>query len=255
MPDVTTPGAADFDEWYSSMAASPRRDEIVQRVLGLPPELHSTSLLGWAAIAEVTAALDLQTDRILLDLACGRGGYGLEIARRTGALLIGVDFSKVAIEQAKRQAEAFGLAHRAEFRVGELTATGLDDASVDAIVCVDAIQFAEPVVAGLAECRRVLAPGGRLVLTSWETSGDDESLPQRLRDLDLSSDLAAAGFVSIWVAYKPGWGAVERELWQEAIALDAGDDAALQQMQDEAKQTMTYFAALRRAFAIAEAPA
>jgi SAM-dependent methyltransferase len=147
------------------------------------------------------------------------------------------------------------LADRTEFRVGELIETGLDDGSVDAVVCVDAIQFAEPVVAGLAECRRVLTPGGRLVLTSWETSGrDDEALPQRLRELDLSTDLAAAGFVSIWVAYKPGWGAVERMLWEEAIAVDAGDDAALKSMQDEGKQALASFDALRRAFAIAEAP-
>lgn len=37
---------------------------------------------------------------MLLDLACGRGGYGLTIAARTGARLIGVDFSAEAIRQA-----------------------------------------------------------------------------------------------------------------------------------------------------------
>jgi cyclopropane fatty-acyl-phospholipid synthase-like methyltransferase len=40
-------------------------------------------------------------DGLLLDLACGRGGYGIEVARRAGARLLSVDFSSVALEQAR----------------------------------------------------------------------------------------------------------------------------------------------------------
>ena len=46
-----------FDGWYADMATSPVKDEIAQRHLGLPPQLLSTSLLGWAGVAEATAAL------------------------------------------------------------------------------------------------------------------------------------------------------------------------------------------------------
>ncbi|MGC7098355.1 class I SAM-dependent methyltransferase [Amycolatopsis lurida] len=72
-----------------------------------------------------------------------RGGYGLEITRRGGSRLVGVDFSAVAIGQANRRARELGLADRAEFRVGELTATGLDTASVDAVLIVDSTQVAD----------------------------------------------------------------------------------------------------------------
>ena len=75
-----------FDGWYADMTASPVKDEIQQRHLGLPPRLLSTSLLGWEGIAEAVAALRLSPGDTLVDLACGRGGYGLEIAGRTGAL-------------------------------------------------------------------------------------------------------------------------------------------------------------------------
>ena len=40
-----------FDGWYADMVASPVKDEIQQRHLGLPPQLLSTSLLGWATAA------------------------------------------------------------------------------------------------------------------------------------------------------------------------------------------------------------
>jgi len=42
-------------------------------------------MLGWEGIAEVAAALRLSADETLLDLACGRGDYGLEIAARVPA--------------------------------------------------------------------------------------------------------------------------------------------------------------------------
>jgi len=83
------PSAKYFDGWYADMAGSAVKDEIMQRHLGLPPHLLSTSLLGWEGIAEVVEALRLSPGDILLDLACGRGGYGLEIAARSRARLVG----------------------------------------------------------------------------------------------------------------------------------------------------------------------
>ena len=57
------------------MAASPTREAIVTRNLRLPP------------------------GGLLADIACGRGGYSIENARRAGARLLGVDFSVVALDQ------------------------------------------------------------------------------------------------------------------------------------------------------------
>ena len=175
-----------FDGWYADMIHSPVKDEIEQRHLGLPPGLLSTSLLTWEGIAEVTEALRLWPGGSLLDLACGRGGYGLEIAARTGARLVGVDFSAEAVRQADEQARRLG--RTADFRVGDLAATGLGAGSADAALCVDAIQFApEPDVA-YRELRRVLAPGGRVVLTCWEpVDPDDGRLPGRLRRVSLGA--------------------------------------------------------------------
>ena len=46
------------------------------------------------------------------------------------------------MEAAALRAARFGRAGVAGFSVGELTATGLPPASADAVVCVDAFQFA-----------------------------------------------------------------------------------------------------------------
>src|SRR5215470_18369644 len=152
-----------FDGWYAAKTVSPVVDEIHQRHFGLPPRLLSTSSLPWDGIAEVVAELRLAPGRTLVDLACGRGGYGLEIAARTGARLTGVDFSAEAVRQAREQARRLGMA--ADFRVGDLSGTGLEAGSADAVLCVDAIHFAPRPEAAYGEIRRIVTSSGRVVLT------------------------------------------------------------------------------------------
>jgi SAM-dependent methyltransferase len=253
MEPGSIPLAEDFDAWYADMTTSPVKDEIQQRHLGLPPHLLSTSLLGWEGIAEAAAALRLPAGATLVDLACGRGGYGLEIAARTGARLIGVDFSAEAIRQAHEQARRQGAT--ADFRVGDLTATGLEPGSATAVLCVDAIQFAPRPAAAYHEIRRILATGGRVVLTSWEPRHPgDERLPARLRHVDLRAGLAGAGFAEIEVRERPGWRERERAMWAEAAALDLGDDPALRAFHEEGVAAPRKMDLTRRVMASATAP-
>lgn len=248
---TTGPTAEYFDAWYADMPASPRKDEIQQRHLGLPPELLSTSLLGWDGLGEVAAALELQPGQTLLDLACGRGGYGLEIARRTGAELIGVDFSVEAIRQATAYAATLG--RGAQFLIGDLGRTGLPDHAVEAVLCVDAIQFATSPSAAYREIFRVLKPGSRVVLTCWEvTSMAGDDVPDRLRSVDLTAGLSEAGFRKIQVLERPGWRAAEQAMWREAAALDPGEDPALRSFHAEAVRSLEMFESLRRVLAIGE---
>jgi SAM-dependent methyltransferase len=255
MASGTPLDAAYFDGWYADMAASPAKDRLMQRHLGLPPELLSTSTLPWGGIAEVVAALQLGPDDLLLDLACGRGGYGTEIARRAGARLVGVDFSAEAVRQATVRAAGFGLPET-RFQVGALEATGLPDGSVTAVLCVDAIQFARPVRAAYEEIRRVLTPGGRVALTCWEAREPaDPRLPERIRQVDLARGLREAGFVDVHVAEKATWDEAERCLWREATEVDPRADAALRSLHDEAVRALAMLELRRRVLATATAPA
>ncbi|HET7387562.1 MAG TPA: class I SAM-dependent methyltransferase [Nocardioidaceae bacterium] len=246
----TGPDAAYFDAWYADMQADPGKDEIQRRHLGLPPELLSTSLLNWDGIAEVTAALRLSPGATVLDLACGRGGYGTEVARRRGSRLVGVDFSAAALQQASALSRSLG----GRFVVGRLEATGLRDRAVDSVMCVDAIQFADPPHAAYDEMLRVLKPGGRVVLTCWEAVDADDDVPPRLRTVRMRNDLACAGFTEIEVRDRPDWRAAERAMWEEAAALDPKGDPALRSFHDEGVRSLATFGSLRRRMATATAP-
>jgi SAM-dependent methyltransferase len=246
-----------FDSWYADMAACPAKDEIAGRHLGLPPHLRSTSSVPWTGIGEILDRLDLRPGDILLDLACGRAGYGLEIAARADARLVGVDFSPEAVRQAREPVHArAGEQGRANhFVVGDLTATGLARGVAHAAVCLDSIQFADPPDAAYAELRRVLVPGGRAVLTCWEpVEQGDERLVERLRRVDLRAGLTAAGFEQVAVAPRPAWRALERAFWQEAAALEPGDDPALRSLHDEGIRSLATFDLVTRVMASATAP-
>lgn len=242
-----------FDSWYADMVASPVKDEIQQRHLGLPPHLLSTSLLSWEGIADVVAALRLRPGDTLLDLACGRGGYGLEIAARTGAQLVGIDFSAEAVRQAGGNARRAGQV--GDFRVGDLTATGLDAGSLNGVICIDAIQFTAQPDAAFGELRRVMAAGGRAVLTCWEpVTRHDERLPDRLRRIDLGAGLGAAGFEHVEVMEMSAWSSFERAMWEEAVAMTPGADRALQSFHGEGVRVLDTLHLMRRVMASATAP-
>ena len=103
--------AAYFEKWYADMTGESVKDEIEQRHLGLPPNLLSTSLLTWDGVAEVAAALNLARGELLVDLACGRGGYGLELAARGQARVLGIDFAPSALETARAKPAAISTSH------------------------------------------------------------------------------------------------------------------------------------------------
>jgi len=166
--------------------------------------------------------------------------------------MVGVDFSTVAVQQARRQAETCGLTDRADFRVGHLTDTGLGTSSVDVVLCVDSIQFAEPISVALRECHRVLKQGGRVALTAWQLiDATDEELRRRVRHHDLAVELEAAGFEQVKVVDRPAWRTAERAMWLAAKNVDIGDDPALRSMRDEALRALDVFDTRRRVLATA----
>src|SRR5271163_4314403 len=121
-----------FDGWYADQAATPAVAAIMNRHMGFPPQARAGTVPA-EAVPELAAELRLRPGSTLLDLACGRGAYGLLITRKAGTSLIGVDFSAQALAEAGEQAARLGVTN-ASFRIGELTATGLPGDSVEAVV-------------------------------------------------------------------------------------------------------------------------
>ena len=103
----------------------------------------------------------------VLDAACGPGLYAADLIRR-GADVTGFDQSPRMVEICRERAG------QGEFRVHDLTdpISWLPDGSVDLVLCALAIEYVNDRVAALREFRRVLRPGGALVLSRQHPTGD-----------------------------------------------------------------------------------
>jgi SAM-dependent methyltransferase len=115
---------------------------------------------------------------VLADLACGAGGPGLWVAAESGASVVGIDPSGTGLVEARKRADAVGLGDRARYQHGTFAETGLADAAADAVLSVDAIQYAPDKRAVFQEIRRIMCPGAHLSFTAFEVEPDRvEGLP------------------------------------------------------------------------------
>lgn len=103
----------------------------------------------------------------VLDAACGPGLYAEELARR-GASVVGFDQSPRMVELSRQRVPS------GDFRVHDLAdpIDWLADASVDLALCALAIEYVDDRVGALRELRRVVDPGGALVLSRGHPTAD-----------------------------------------------------------------------------------
>lgn len=111
--------------------------------------------------------LDLAADDRGLDLGCGPG-TAVRHAAGIARSVIGVDPAEAMLRVARLTTRA----RNAEYRIGTAEALPLHDGEVTAVWSVASVHHWGDVDAGLAEVRRVLAPGGRfLAIESATTAG------------------------------------------------------------------------------------
>ena len=135
----------------------------------LEGRLWSVRADDWAAIQErqVAAAFEAALDALevgpstrMLDAGCG-AGMVLRLAADRRADLCGLDASEGLLAHARRRVPG------AEILQGELEQLPYEDASFDVVTGFSSFQYAAQPAVALAEARRVVRPGGRVLLLTW----------------------------------------------------------------------------------------
>lgn len=148
---------------------------------------HPSGLLGriigriwvWETAAvndTVLAAVDSQPGETVLEIGHGPGRL-LSGILNTGADAVGAEVSETMMRQAhRRNRQAVG-DRRLRLLLGDGIRLPLADESVDAVAAVHTIYFWPDPQTTLAECARVLRPGGRMVVAARDGV---RPLPRRL---------------------------------------------------------------------------
>jgi SAM-dependent methyltransferase len=132
-----------------------------------------------------------QPGQTVLELAAGRGDVGLLAAEllRPGGRMIITDGAEAMVEIARRHAEARGVTDGVDFRPMELEWIDEKLATMDGILSRFGYMHAVDPEAALREARRVLKPGGRIVLAVWAPAADNPwlaALPDAAVELGLT---------------------------------------------------------------------
>lgn len=116
-----------------------------------------------ALTERMVAAADLSAGLRVLDVGCGSGAPARSIAGRFGVEVVGITTSSVGVETARERTAEAGVAG-VTFEQRDGTDNGFDDASFDRTWVMESSHLMRDKDALVAECARVLRPGGRLVL-------------------------------------------------------------------------------------------
>jgi SAM-dependent methyltransferase len=171
-------------------------------------------LIAWNWIREIAAVNDTAIELLAArpgERICEIGfGPGRTLARlaASGAQVIGVDVSAAMVTVAGRRNAAAVAAGQIRLVGGDGTALPVDDGALDGVLSVHSVYFWPDPAAVLAEVRRALRPGGRLVLA---LRPGDHPLPARFDPaicrLPAAGEVLewrrAAGFTDIRTARRP----------------------------------------------------
>jgi arsenite methyltransferase len=142
-------------------------------------QVPRSAVEGALGVANHLRHAAIEPGETVLDLGCGAGIDSILAAQRTGPAgrVLALDFLPEMLERTAAAAAEAGLAI-VEPLEGDIEAIPLPDASVDHVISNGVINLVPRKARVLAECARVLRPGGRLTVS--DLTVDEEELPPEI---------------------------------------------------------------------------
>lgn len=146
---------------YRSQVAHSDEMKLAQSSAGRCEE-YRTNQFGRIAEAAGRYGVELR-GMTVLDLGCNDGAITDQYPRHGTGRVVGVDVDAQAIERASRRTSS----PEVEYLVSAVDGIPLPDSSIDVVVCFDVFEHVARPAEILAECRRVLRPGGKMLIGTW----------------------------------------------------------------------------------------
>jgi demethylmenaquinone methyltransferase / 2-methoxy-6-polyprenyl-1,4-benzoquinol methylase len=136
------------------------------------------------------------TDTVL-DVATGTAAVAIELTRRTGCHVVGLDQSVEMLDAGRRRVEAADLGDRIELVVGIAERLPFEDASFDGLTFTYLLRYVDDPAATMRELARVVRRGGTIAMLEF---GLPQGLARGAWELYVRIGLPALGAV-----VSPGW--------------------------------------------------
>ncbi|MEO8544922.1 MAG: methyltransferase domain-containing protein [Burkholderiaceae bacterium] len=147
-------------------------DAVVAR--GIAPDAITEAVLqqhdqdhygGTAATDRLIAEASVRAEDVVLDVCSGMGGPARYLAWKTGCDVTGLDLTASRVEGATKLTRVAGLYDSVRFVIGNALDMPFQDASFTLAIAQESFAHIPDKPRLLAECARVLRPGGRLVFS------------------------------------------------------------------------------------------
>ena len=151
------------------------------------------------------AALGCDDSHHVLDIGCAAAHNSVELARRFRCRVTGVDYFEAAVAKAHQTIDKQQLGGLITAVQGDIHRLKFRDNEFDFIWCRDMLAHVKNIRQAMAECSRVLKPGGHMVIFTYLETDlmepreaarlyRDAIFPESLSQTSVESALADAGF-------------------------------------------------------------
>ena len=148
---------------------------------------------GLEAVDVLAEKAGIDEASYVLDVCSGMGGPARYLAHKLGCRVVGLDLTRSRHESAIRLTELVGLQHLVHFRHGSALAMPFAPATFDVVIGQEAFAHVPDKEHLIAECARVVRPGGRIAFTDiMRGEGLAPAAAERVR-----RDMAFASFETL----------------------------------------------------------
>jgi demethylmenaquinone methyltransferase/2-methoxy-6-polyprenyl-1,4-benzoquinol methylase len=166
----------------------------------------------WRAF--LVSRIDAGPGDTVLDVASGTGAVAIEVARRHGCKVVGIDQSPEMLAEGQRRIAAAGLAERIDLRQGRAEELPFGDAAFAGVTFTYLLRYVDDPAATMRELARVVRPGGRVAMLEF-------AVPSRALARGSWEAWVRLGLPLAGRAVSPGWAEVGsflgpsiREFWE-----------------------------------------